>query len=99
MSLTVEDTNCADVLRILAQSTRLAVVRCLLDGAKHVGEMNRTLQVESSLLSHHLRTLREAGLVEARRDGKQVHYQLSPALRSRGDGMALDLGCCRLNFE
>ena len=35
--------DCADRLKVLADETRLAVLRQLLDGAKHVGEINDSL--------------------------------------------------------
>lgn len=99
MSLNVPDDECARVLRILAEPTRLQVIRTLLDGPKHVHRIHRGLGVEQSLLSHHLRVLRDAGLVEARRDGKAVLYRLSPALDPPRRRTALDLGCCRLTFD
>lgn len=91
--------SCADLLKVLADETRLAVVRRLMEGAKHVGEINADLGVERTLLSHHLKVLREAGIVEAERDGKAVLYRLSPHIESRRRGQALELGCCRLVFD
>jgi len=91
--------GCASILKGLADETRLAVVRRLMDGPKHVGEINATLGVEQSLLSHHLRVLRENGIVEAQRDGKAVLYRLSPRISARRAGQVIDLGCCRLSFE
>lgn len=91
--------SCAALLKALADDTRLAVVRQLLRGAKHVGELNEHLQVEQSLLSHHLKVLREMGIVEARRDGKAVLYRLAPHVESAARGKAIDLGCCRISFE
>jgi DNA-binding transcriptional ArsR family regulator len=91
--------SCATLLKALADDTRLAVVRQLLEGAKHVGELNEELQVEQSLLSHHLKVLREMGIVEAQRDGKAVLYRLAPHIESAARGKALDLGCCRISFD
>jgi ArsR family transcriptional regulator, nickel/cobalt-responsive transcriptional repressor len=58
---------CADIMRALADHTRLEVVKLLLDGPLHVHELNADLQVEPTLFSHHLRVLRNAGIVVARR--------------------------------
>ena len=95
-----DDTvDCAGMLKVLADETRLAVVRQLMDGAKHVGEVNETLGLEQSLLSHHLKVLREAGLVESRRDGKAVLYSLSPRFRANGRDEAINLDCCLISFK
>ncbi len=94
-----EDVSCATLLKVLADETRLAVVQELLDGAKHVGEINAALNLDPSLLSHHLRTLREAGLVIAQRDGKCVLYRLAPGVVARRSGKAVDLGCCLISFK
>lgn len=91
--------DCADRLKVLADETRLAVLRQLLDGAKHVGEINDSLGLEPSLLSHHLKILREAGLVESERDGKAVLYRLSPEVKTKPSGQGINLGCCLLSFD
>lgn len=97
MRIAAED--CAEVLRVLADSTRLHVIRLLVDQPQRVGEMNKTLRIDQSLLSHHLRVMRDAGLVIPERDGKAVRYRLSPKLESQRLGNAIDLGCCRLTFH
>lgn len=94
-----DDVSCADILKVLGDDTRLAVVRQLMSGPKHVGEMNDRLQVEQTLLSHHLRLLRKAQIVESQRDGKAVLYRLSPQVESKRRGNVLELGCCRLDFN
>jgi len=96
---THREISCAEVLKVLADDTRLGVVRLLMSGPKRVGEMNADLSVESTLFSHHLRVLREAGIVEAEREGKTVRYRLAPNVESKRRGAALELGCCRLVFE
>ncbi|MEE8524477.1 MAG: metalloregulator ArsR/SmtB family transcription factor [Thermoanaerobaculia bacterium] len=89
--------DCADKLKALADVTRLAAMEALMDGPLHVGELATRLRVEQSLLSHHLRVLREMGLLEATRDGKAVLYALAPGVE--GTDRTLQLGCCRLSFE
>jgi ArsR family transcriptional regulator len=91
--------SCAKMLKVLADEVRLAVVEQLLDGPKHVAEINEHLQVEQTLLSHHLRVLREAGIVQSQRDGKSVLYRLSPAVEGARRGKAIDLGCCLISFD
>jgi DNA-binding transcriptional ArsR family regulator len=92
--------NCAAILKVLADDTRLAVVRQLMAGPQQVNEINAILHLEQSLLSHHLRVLRDAGIVNARREGKAVLYCLSEAVTSgKEPGTSINLGCCQLNFE
>jgi ArsR family transcriptional regulator len=90
---------CVRKLRVLADPTRLAVLEILMERPKHVGELNAVLGVEQSLLSHHLKVLREEGFVEATRDGKAVLYSLAPAVQRAKAGRAIDLGCCLLSFD
>lgn len=94
-----ESKSCANKLKVLADTTRLSVLQILMEGPKHVGEINAVLELEQSLLSHHLKILREAGLVEATRDGKAVLYNFVPTNRQKKAGRAIDLGCCLLSFE
>ena len=95
----VSPSSCAGLLKVLADETRLAVVRQLMERPKHVGEINESLRLEQSLLSHHLKMLREAGLVVAKRDGKAVLYSLSPEFKGSSSGEAINLGCCLISFE
>lgn len=91
--------TCASRLKVLADETRLAVLRQLMAGPKHVGQINARLDIDQSLLSHHLKVLREAGLVTARRDGKAVLYELAPEVEGAQSGKDLNLGCCSLSFD
>jgi DNA-binding transcriptional ArsR family regulator len=92
-----DDSYCAQRLKILAEPHRLAILKLLFSGPKHVWEINANLPIEQSLLSHHLKVLRREGFVESRRDGKAVLYQLTSQVRpSLGEG--IDLGCCTVSF-
>lgn len=90
---------CVRKLKVLADTTRLAVLEILMEGPKHVGELNAVVGIEQSLLSHHLKVLREEGFVEATRDGKAVLYSLTPTVWQEKVGRAIDLGCCLLSFN
>lgn len=52
--------DCVDKLKVLADETRLAVLKILMDSPMQVGEMNNLLGIEQSLLSHHLQVQRQA---------------------------------------
>lgn len=98
MARSQSSRSCATLLKVLADETRLAVVRQLMSGPCHVGEINARLGIEQSLLSHHLKTLRRAGLVIARRDGKAVLYSLAPHVEKSRSSEAINLGCCLISF-
>jgi ArsR family transcriptional regulator len=44
-----------------------------------VGELDQQLEIASSTLSHHLRELHQAGLIEMQRRGKQIFCSVNPA--------------------
>lgn len=90
---------CVSQLKVLADPTRLAVIRLLLLEPLHVNALSEKLAVEQTLLSHHLRILRDARLVETSRRGKQVLYRVAEGVeRSFSSAEAIDLGCCQLSF-
>jgi ArsR family transcriptional regulator len=67
--------------RALGDETRLRVLEALVDGERCVTDLMEVLGLGQSLVSHHLRTLRQAGLVSADRDGREVYYAIAePAL-------------------
>ena len=91
--------GCADILRALGDATRLGVLQALLERPLHVNDLMEKLKVEQSLLSHHLKVLREAGLVQATRDGKAVLYQVAPGIAGAKDDQCIDLKCCQVVFR
>ncbi|MGE3979079.1 MAG: ArsR/SmtB family transcription factor [Nitrospira sp.] len=93
--------QCAMVLKALGDETRLRILESLLIGEKCVTDLVQELRCSQPHASHHLRILRDSGLIEGQRDGKQVCYKVSPAIQralGNGQGQALDLGCCELRF-
>jgi len=64
----------AEMFRLMSDPTRLRIILASLDGPVPVGEMAETLRISASLVSHHLRLLRAARLLQAERRGRQVFY-------------------------
>ncbi|MDT8444126.1 MAG: metalloregulator ArsR/SmtB family transcription factor [Desulfuromonadales bacterium] len=93
------DVSWAEKFKVLADPNRLAVVGELLRGECCAGDLSSRLAIEQTLLSHHLRVLREAGFVEARREGKMINYSLAEGLNCAVSGRSIDLGCCQITFR
>lgn len=68
----------ADLFHALSDPTRLRVVDALLGGERCVCDLTAKLDTAQSRLSFHLKTLKDAGLVTDRRDGRWVFYSLVP---------------------
>lgn len=61
----------------LSDETRLDIVERLLDGERCVCELTSDLDAQQSRLSFHLKTLKDAGLVTDRREGRWIYYTLN----------------------
>jgi ArsR family transcriptional regulator len=62
------------VLKALADPNRLRIFNMLMEGDSCNGELNERLGLPPNLLSHHLRVLREAGLVRSRHDAVDARW-------------------------
>ena len=67
----------SSLLRALASPHRLRIVHRLGIGPCEVNELARDLGISQTSASQHLAAMRAVGLVEARRDGRTVRYQLT----------------------
>jgi len=67
--------------KTLSDPTRLRIVSLLLEKDLCVCELTFILKMSQSRVSHQLRILRDAGLVEDKRDGRWMIYGISPAMR------------------
>lgn len=68
-----------DVFHAIADPKRRLILDLLRDGERPVGELVPHLGVTFGAVSQHLRVLREAGLVVARRHGRQRRYRVDAA--------------------
>jgi ArsR family transcriptional regulator len=94
----------ARLFHALSDETRLAIVMRLAGGERCVCDLQDLLDATQSRLSYHLKTLKDAGLVTDRKDGRWVHYTLVPGALGSLSQFAEDMkpaterwradGCC-----
>jgi ArsR family transcriptional regulator len=63
--------------KAIADETRQKIMNLVCCTSLSVSEIVEKLSVSQPTVSHHLATLREAGLVTVREDGKQTFYSLN----------------------
>lgn len=71
-------TRTARLFQALSDETRLRVLELLSGGERCVCELQEAVGAAQSRLSFHLRVLREAGLVNDRKEGRWNYYSLRP---------------------
>jgi len=64
----------ADRLKVLAEPKRLLILYLLIEGVQCNCELGEELDMPPNLISHHLRVLREAGLVDVERDALDARW-------------------------
>jgi len=69
----------AKLLTCIGEPTRLQILKLLVQGERYVGNVVETLKIEQSLVSYHLKHLRECNIVIARQDAQRTYYKLSDA--------------------
>ena len=94
--------ECADLLKAMADETRLSIIKSLFDCEKCGTEIADELKLPQPHIAHHIGILRKAGLVEPLRDGQRVNYRLHPIVHAsiqENKEKELDLGCCKISFS
>lgn len=67
----------AQFIKILGDASRLSIIRAVGTQALSVTEIIKDTGLSQTLVSFHLRNLREAGIVTTRRDGPFIYYSLA----------------------
>ncbi len=70
-----------DIFKALADEGRLRILRSIDQAELSVAELVQALEMPQSTVSRHLKPMREAGLVESRRDGTSVYYNRGDLFR------------------
>mgnify|MGYP002732230081 CR=1 FL=1 len=66
-----------EAFKALAEPTRRRILELLRGGDKTAGDIAEHFDMTKPSISHHLTTLKNAGLVEAQRDGQSIIYSLN----------------------
>lgn len=66
----------ASLFKVLADETRVGILRLLSKGERTVGDLAETLGLSLPRISHHLSILRSEGLIVDRREGKYIYCAL-----------------------
>ena len=86
-----EQATILDMLKALADESRLQLLRTLSEGELTVGELARRINLGEPTVSHHLARLREAGLVTLRMAGNQRFYRPNETGLARFKQMAAEI--------
>jgi ArsR family transcriptional regulator len=70
----MDKENLAKMLKALSDPTRLNIFDMLMEGVQCNCEISERLELSLSLVSHHLRTLRQVGLVQGERDSEDARW-------------------------
>jgi ArsR family transcriptional regulator, arsenate/arsenite/antimonite-responsive transcriptional repressor len=76
---TISSTATLAKFKALSDPLRLEVIELLRSQELCVCDLCDRMEIAQSKLSFHLKTLREAGLIAARQDGRWIYYSLNPA--------------------
>jgi ArsR family transcriptional regulator, lead/cadmium/zinc/bismuth-responsive transcriptional repressor len=66
----------AELFRAFSDTSRVRILSALVNMEMNVSALALMAGISESAVSHHMRSLRQMKLVQARRDGKEVYYRL-----------------------
>src|SRR3954464_5816766 len=90
-STAVDLSRAAQLFHALSDETRLGILEKLRGGEQCVCDLQDELEAAQSRLSFHLRVLKDAGLVEDRREGRWSYYTIVPEALSEVHDLAVAL--------
>jgi DNA-binding transcriptional ArsR family regulator len=103
--MTVEEEQ-ARFLRCIGEPTRLQILKLVAEGERCVGELAETLHKEQSLISHHLRVLKECNIVRDKQEAQKVYYKIMDDRLAKlivdSEALMMELSLCKcqeVNYE
>ena len=89
------------VLKALGEINRLRIMRLMISEQLGVSAIARRLKTSEYNVSKHLRILKEAGLLEMEKSGRQRIYRVASRLKDElaSNKDVLDLDCCTFHFD
>ncbi len=80
MDVHIPEDHQARFLRCIGEPTRLRILKLLADGERCVSDIVELLDKEQSLVSHHLRALKDCRVVIARQEAQKAYYSLADSM-------------------
>ncbi len=66
-----------EFLKIISEKNRLKILCLLKEGEKCVCDIGQYLDLPQNLISHHLKVLKDFGLVSSKREGLKIKYSIN----------------------
>jgi DNA-binding transcriptional ArsR family regulator len=97
----MQENDCLDIFKALADRSRLRLIKALRSSTLSVNELTEKLGMSQYNTSRHLRVLKQAGIVDVIPQGTRREYFIAKPLRDRleKEGNQLNFGCCTLDFD
>lgn len=73
-----DNKRTAAVFKALGDENRITILLLLKSGEKCACKLLEAMKISQPTLSHHMKILCDSGVVTARKDGKWMHYSISP---------------------
>lgn len=73
-----ENRKTARIFKAFCDENRITILQLLRSGEKCACKLQEALSISQPTLSHHMRILCDADIVNARKEGKWTHYSLNP---------------------
>lgn len=67
----------AEIFKQISDGTRLRILWLLCHCEECVSNIAAAMEMSDPAVSHHLKTLKNTGLIVSRRDGKEIYYKLA----------------------
>jgi DNA-binding transcriptional ArsR family regulator len=67
----------AELFGVFANATRIRILLAMAEGERSVGWIARKVDISVQNTSHHLRYMKDKGILKARRVGQCIHYRIA----------------------
>ena len=73
-----DEKRLAEIFKAFCDENRIRILRLLLSGEKCACKLLEEIDITQPTMSHHMKILCDSGIVVGRKDGKWMHYSISP---------------------
>jgi len=91
--------DASTLFQTIGEKTRLKIIKLCFEGEQSFEELLRKTKLEKTLLSKHLKVLRESSILLTHKEGRQSSFSLNPRFCSMGKNKTLKLHCCEIKLK